>query len=396
MLSELAIKNAKPKAKPYKIGDSGGLYLLVNSIGSKLWRLKYRFEGREKSLSLGKYPDVSLKKARQRRDAAREQLADGLDPGVEKKAAKEKRIQETEHTFRKVAEGYLAKIEAEGRAPATLEKNRRMVNTANQDFGDTPIIELDTPTILKTLKRIEASKKYETANRLRTIIGSVCRFAIASGMIPNDPTTNLQGALIRPERKARAAILDPVKFGGLLRAIDQFDGQPVTCLALQLMALLYPRPGELRHAEWVDVNFDDKVWVIPAHRAKMRREHHMPLSDAVIACLDELKKHSGNTVLMFPSIRSVTRPISDNTMNAAMRRMGFSSEEMTAHGFRASFSTMANESGKWHPDAIERALAHQERNEVRRAYARGAHWQERVKMADWWAVELGKMRKSSS
>lgn len=243
--------------------------------------------------------------------------------------------------------------------------------------------------VLKCLRKVEAKGNYETARRLRAKIGAVFRYAIANGVAETDPTYALRDALIRPTVTSRAAIIDPKALGGLLRAIDGFEGQMTTRIALRLLALLAQRPGELRHATWEEFDLGNAVWSIPAERMKMRRTHRVPLPDAALALLSELRELTGSGRYLFPSLRSVARPMSENTLNGALRRMGYGGDEMTAHGFRATFSTLANESGLWNPDAIERALAHVEANEVRRAYARGEHWDERVRMADWWAGFLG-------
>jgi integrase len=215
---------------------------------------------------------------------------------------------------------------------------------------------------------------------------------VASGVAETDPTYALKDALIRPNRKHRAAITDPVKLGALMVAIDGFDGQATTRIALQLLAMLAQRPGEIRQAKWQEIDFETKIWSIPAAKMKMRRDHNVPLPNQAIDLLSELREISGEAEYLFPSLRSWHRPMSDNTLNAALRRMGYSGDEMTAHGFRASFSTLANESGQWNPDAIEVALAHVERNEVRKAYNRGKYWDERVKLADWWATLLDSIR----
>lgn len=248
--------------------------------------------------------------------------------------------------------------------------------------------------ILKCLRKVEAKGNYETAHRLRARIGSVFRYAVASGLAENDPTYALKDALIKPTRVPRAAITAPKFLGVLLREIDAFEGQATTRIGLKLLALTAKRPGEIRHAKWEEFDFQEKVWSLPAAKMKMRRDHNVSLPDQAIALLDQLRMISGNGEYLFPSLRSYQRPMSENTLNAALRRMGYSGDEMTAHGFRASFSTLANESGLWNPDAIEVALAHVERNEVRKAYNRGLYWEERVKLADWWATLLDDLRLS--
>ena len=294
--------------------------------------------------------------------------------------------------MKKVAALYLAKITIEGRARATLKKNASFIAMANKDFGQQAIKNITSATVLKTLKKSEAKELYETAHRIRTTVGAVFRYAIANGMAENDPTYALRDALIRHKTKSRAAITDPKALGGLMRAIAGYEGQNTTRLGLELLAIVATRPSELRLAEWSEFDFEVQVWKIPAERMKMRIEHAVPLPDRAISLLLKLKEETGHGQLLFPSTRSFHRPISENTLNGALRRLGYTGQEMTSHGFRATFSTLANESGLWHPDAIERALAHVERNEVRRAYARGVYWDERVRMAEWWAGFLEKLR----
>jgi len=395
-LTDLKIKNLKPKDKPYKVSDFDGLYVLVNPNGSRLWRFKYRLHGKEGLLSLGAYPAITLLQARKLRDEARVQVAVEIDPSEVKREKAALIKQKHANTFESVAENYLNKIRIEGRAEATLKKVASFLTMANADFGQKPIAELSAAAILKTLKKVEAKGHYETAKRLRSTIGAVFRYAIANGLADNDPTYPLRDALIRHKVISRAAITDKVVLGGLMRAIDGYEGQLTTRIGLELLAIMATRPGELRGAEWAEFDFDAHVWTIPAERMKMRMPHTVPLPARALELLAELKDLTGWGVLLFPSLRSSKRPISENTLNSALRRMGYTGKEMTSHGFRATFSTIANESGLWHPDAIERALAHVERNVVRRAYARGAHWNERVRMADWWAKELLDLRESSN
>ena len=391
-LTDTAIRAAKPKDKPYKLSDGGGLYLLVNT-GSRLWRLKYRFASREKVLAIGAYPAVTLSVARQRRDEAKSLLAHGGDPSQAKKDAKRQAEIEAGSTFRSVADEYLAKMRREGRASATLTKTEWLLDLLHPAIGVRPIRSITSPQVLEALQAIERRGRHETARRARSTAGSVFRYAIATQRADLDPTWALRGALTVPQVQSRAAILDPAAFGSLLRAIDGFDGQPTTRAALQLLPLLFPRPGELRMAEWTEFDLEDAVWTIPASRTKMRRPHRVPLTQAAISILTDLRQIAGNGALVFPSVRSVKRCMSENTLNAALRRMGYDKSEASAHGFRATAATLLNESGKWHPDAIERQLAHVERDDVRRAYTRGEHWDERVKMMAWWADYLDRLRK---
>lgn len=384
-LSDIKVKNLKSGDKPYKVADFEGLFVLVKVSGAKSWRFKYRIDGKEKLLVIGDYPAVTLAIARQARDAAKALLADGVDPNEARQEDKRLRLEAKGHTFEKVAASFLYKQRKEGKSAATLSKTEYHLKLANRDFGRKPITEITAPMILKTLRKVEARGNYETAHRLRARIGSVFRYAVASGIAETDPTYALRDALIRPKRVHRAAITDPKALAALMREIDGFEGQAITRIALKLLALLAQRPGEIRLSKWEEFDLDARVWSIPAAKMKMRRDHHVPLPKQALTLLGELRALGLNGEYLFPSLRTWTRPMSENTLNAALRRMGYSGDEMTAHGFRASFSTVANESGLWNPDAIERALAHVEKNEVRRAYARGEHWEERVRLADWWA-----------
>lgn len=318
----------------------------------------------------------------------RRYLAGGGDPSAEKKAGQLRSRIEAADTFRAIGDEYLAKLRAEGRAEATLSKAEWLLGFAYADFGHHPIRSITPAIVLETLRKVERRGRYETARRLRSTIGTVFRYAVASARAENDPTFALQGALIRPTVTPRAAITDPGELGALLRAIESYEGQPATHAALRLIPILFPRPGELRLARWEEIDLNAAIWTIPAAHTKMRRPHRVPLPTQAVAILKDLLEITGNCDLAFPSVRSVLRPISDNTLNAALRRLGYTKDEVTAHGFRATFSTLANESGKWNPDAIERSLAHVENNDVRRAYARGEYWEERVAMAQWWADQL--------
>ncbi len=387
-LSDLKCRNARPGPKLRKLSDGGGLQLWVQPTGSRLWRLAYRFGGKQKLLALGVYPIVSLKDARQEREEAKRLLFAGIDPSQQRK----EEAQRLGDTFRVVADEYIAKLAKEGRAERTLSKVSWMLSIAYPTLGERSIREIDAPAVLDVLRGVEARGRHETARRLRSTIGSVFRYAIATARADTDPTIALKGALVSPKVNSYAAIIDPEKLGGLLRAIDGFEGQPSTHAALKLMPILFPRPGELRAAEWSEFDFDAAVWKVPAGRMKMRREHRVPLPMQAIVILEGLREVTGKGVLVFPSVRSMDRPISDGTLNAALRRLGYTKDEVTAHGFRASASSLLNESGKWHPDAIERQLSHIESDEVRRAYARAEHWKERVEMMKWWAGYLDELK----
>jgi integrase len=386
-LSDLKCRNTKPGPKLQKLSDGGGLQLWILTTGGRVWRVAYRFGGKQKQLRVGSYPDVSLANARLARDEVKQLLEAGHDPATYKK----EQAEDPSRTFRAIAEEYVSRLSEQGRTDATIEKTKWLLTFAYPVFGDLPIKKVDAATILKALQQVEARGRYESANRLRSTIGSIFRYAIATTRAETDPTTALRGALIRPRAKSRPAITEPKAFGALLRAIDSFDGQPSTRAALKLMALLFPRPGELRAAQWAEFDLDEAIWTIPAGRMKMRRPHRCPLSRQAIAILKELRELM-NGDLAFPCVLTDARPISEGTMNAALRRLGYGKDEVTPHGFRATASTLLNESGKWHPDAVERQLAHIEGNDVRRASARGEHWDERVRMMQWWADHLDKLK----
>ena len=392
-LTDMAIRALKANGKLQKISDGDGLQLWVMPHGSKLWRYAYRFNGAQKTLAIGQYPEIGLADARKKRDEARATLVSGSDPSQQKKLDKITKALSDSTTFNSVAEQYLAKKTREGMAASTLKRLRSQLNKIANAFGSRPISEITTPEVLAPLKKIEAKGTFETATRTKELCGAIFRFAMANGMRRDDPTQALKGALTNHRVAHRAAILDPEEFGQLLRAIEYFDGQFTTKAALRLLPLVFTRPGELRNAEWAEFNFADARWIIPQGRMKMRREHHVPLAHQAIEILTELRKLTGEGKYLFPGNRSVLQPISENTLNAALRRLGYTKEEMTAHGFRSTASTLLNESGKFSPDAIERALAHQDNDEVRRAYNRGAYWNERVEMAQWWADHLDVLRK---
>jgi integrase len=391
-LTDTAIKNAKAQPKVTKLSDGGGLQLWIMPNGAKLWRMAYRFDGKQKKLAIGPYPGVDLKAARAAREAAKDHLRAGRDPSEQKRLDKLTKQESRAATFASLAAELREKKAREGKADGTLEKFDWLLGFANEDLGKRPIAEISAAEILAVLRKVEKRGRLETAKRLRSVTGQVFRYAIAAGKVADDPTLALRGALAAPKPTSRAAITDAKALGGLLRAIDAYEGQPGTRAALQLMALLFQRPGELRFAEWTEFDLDEGVWIIPAKRMKMRREHHVPLPTQAVAIIKELREFQDRSQLLFPSLRSASRPMSEVTMNAALRRIGYSKDEMTPHGFRASASTLLNESGLWSSDAIERALAHQDQDAVRRAYARGKHWDERVQMAQWWADRLDVLR----
>lgn len=393
-LKDTEIRAIRTTDKPIRKADGKGLYVEVFPNGSKLWRLKYRFAGKEKRLALGSYPETGLAEARKRRDAARASLEQGIDPGLERKQEKAAAKVSAANTFESVAQEYLAKMKAEGRAPATLAKAQWFLALLKPAIGTMPVSAVDPQMLLAALRKLEGKGNYETAKRARSFASRVFRYAVVTSRASSDPAALLSGALITVKAKHYAAILDPAKFGELLRAIDDFSGSPITKLAMQIAPHVFVRPGELRHAEWSELDLEGAIWRIPAGRMKARRPHDVPLSNQVLALFVELQKLTGPAGYVFPALHTRRRPMSENTVNAAFRRMGFDKDEVTAHGLRATASTLLNECGMWNPDAIERALAHGFSDAVRGTYHRGRHWDERVAMAQWWSDHLDGLRKN--
>lgn len=390
-LSELAIRNAKAKPKPYKMSDGAGLYVLVKPTGSRLWRLDYRHNGKRKTLALGEYPIITLAAARSRRDDARREIANGVDPSLRRKLDRIAESAKAQNTFGAVADEYLERLRHEGRTEDTVAKNRwLLVTLAGPDLGTRPIADITPAEILNLLKRIERSGRIETANRLRSRISRVFRLAVSTLRAENDPTFALQGALRPVVTKSHAAIIDEKKFGALLRAIDGYDGWQAVRCALQFSALTAARPGEVRYAEWSHIDHVQRKWRIPAQRTKTRREHEIPLCRQAVAVLDEMWPLSGHGELVFPSVRSTKRALSDNAFNAALRRLGYTTDEQTAHGFRSSFSSILNERGH-DPEIIEQALAHID-GTVRGIYNRATYWDRRVALMQTWGDLLDDFR----
>ncbi|MHA7773891.1 tyrosine-type recombinase/integrase [Roseibium sp. M-1] len=390
-LSDFACKSAKAKEKSYRLSDGDGLYLLVQKNGSKLWQLRYRFAAKENVLSFGKYPLLSLLEAREKRDEAKKQLLAGINPSVKRKVEKIAAITEARTTFGLLAEEYLKRMEDKGSAQATMNKTTWLLQDLASPLTRRPIKEITSAEILHLLQKIEKSGRRETARRLRGVIGSVFRLAIVTLRAEIDPTQALQGALQPPKATGRAAITDERKFGRLLSAIDDYDGWPTLKAALQFLVLTCVRPGEVRGATRDEFDLKKSVWHIPAERMKMRAPHDVPLSRQALVVLEEIWSFSDHGSLVFPSIRSKQRPLSENALNAALRRMGYSKEEVTAHGFRVTASTILNQRG-YDPDVIEAVLAHQDKNAIRRAYNRASYFEQRISMMQGWADLLDELR----
>ncbi|SON54332.1 putative prophage CPS-53 integrase [Hartmannibacter diazotrophicus] len=380
----MAVRKAAAKEKPYKMADRDGLYLLVKTNGAKAWRFDYRYGGKRKTIGLGVYPAVSLATARSELVEVRKTLAQGRDPSEKRQSERGANLDGAEHTFEKLADEYLQRMRDEGVANATLTKNEWLLKKLpSRGFLSRPIKSITARHILDEIKRCENSGRLETALRLRAVISKVFRLAIVTLRADMDPASFLVGATKRPRVVSHAAVTDETKFGGLIRAVDEYDGWPTLRLAMMFTALTAARPGEVRHATWTEIDCEKALWSVPAERMKMRKEHQVALSEQAIAVLKQAREIAFDTDLVFPSIRSNTTPLSENSMNAALRRMGYLKTEHTAHGFRSSFSTILNERG-FDAELIETALAHKD-GSVRGIYNRARYWDERKKLMQAWA-----------
>lgn len=395
-LSDVAIRNSKPKDKPYKLYDANGLFLIVTPNGGKWWRLKYRLDGKEKLLSLGVYPDIGLKEARIRRDETRQLIAQGVNPSERRKQAKAIIMateKEEKTTFGAVAREWFDKKRAAWTDGHQQKILSRLENQLFPYIGKRQFSTLEAADYLAAIQKAESRGDIETAHRLAQLCGQITRYARIAGIVTHDAATGLSEALIPVKTKHYAAIVTPSEMGELLRSIDEYPGEPVLCYALKLLPYVFVRSGELRGAAWDEINFDAAEWVIPAGRMKMRRPHVVPLAWQVIELFRSLKELSGNGALIFPSSFSATRCISDVGLLNALRRMGYGKDKMTIHGFRTSASTMLNELG-YNKDWIEAQLAHAEKNAVRDAYNRAEYLPERRRMMQKWADYLDSLRSS--
>ncbi len=391
-LTDTGIKALKPAEKAFKAYDGKGLYLEIAKSGGKLWRYRYRHAGKEKLLALGSYPETSLSEARDKRNVAAKQVADGYDPSHTRKMDKIAASISAGNTFADVAEDYI-KTKMAYRAESTRTKARWLLDNLAQ-LHRRPIAEIVPAELLTILRRIEATGRLDTAKATRAFASRVFLYGVATVRCEGNPAALLLGALPNPVVKHRAAILEPQALGAFLRAVDCYAGTPTVKLAMQILPHVALRPSELRMALWQEIDWEESIWRVPAERTKLRRPHAVPLTAQVLSLLRELETltGAGATSYLFPALGKYNRSMSENTLNQAYRRMDYSADVVTAHGFRATFSTLANESGKWQPDAIERALAHGDSNAVRGAYSRGLYWQERVQMAQWWSDYLDTLR----
>lgn len=393
-LSEFTIRKAKPRGKPFRLSDGGGLCLLVRPSGSRLWQLRYLFQGKENVLSFGKYPLVSLAEARTKRDVAKKQLIEGTDPAAKRDQDRITAANEAKQTFGLIAEEHLERLHAKDAAQGTIEKTEWLLKKLAAPLWNRPIKQITSAEILHLLQRIEKSGRRETARRLRGTISTVFKLAVVTLRADNDPTIPLHGALLPPKVVGRAAIIDEKKFGVLLAGIDEYDGWPTIAAGLKFLALTCVRPGEVRGAVRSEFDLENAVWHIQEERMKMRNPHKVPLSWQALAVLKDIWPLSDYGELVFPSVRSNKRPLSENAFNSALRRMGYTKEEVTAHGFRASASSILNSRG-YDPDVIEAILAHQDKNAIRRAYNRATYWDQRVKLMQEWADLLDELKTKS-
>lgn len=393
MLTELECKKAALKDKPYRLFDGGGLYLEIHPNGAKYWRLKYRYAGKEKRIAIGVYPNVTAKQAREKAQDEKRKLSDGRDPLAERKAEKLISREAAENSFESIAREWLTRQAPKVSAKHVEKVLGRLEKNLFPWIGDKPIAELTAPGLLNTLRRVEERGAIHTAKRLLQYAGQVFRYGIATGRCERDIAADLRGALTQEDEQHRAAITEPKKVAELLRAIDGYQGSLIATCALRLAPLVFVRPGELRHAEWSEIDLDRGEWNIPAEKMKMRLAHLVPLSHQAIAVLKKIQPLTGEGRYVFPSQRTADRPLSDNTINAALRRMGFSTqEEMTAHGFRAMARTILDEVLGFRPDFIEHQLAHAVRDPNGRAYNRTSHLAERRKMMQQWADYLDQIK----
>ena len=395
-LTDTAVKKATPREKPYRMAGGQAMYLLVKPDGKKYWRLDYTLHGKRKTFAIGPYPLVSLKDARVKRDEAKRLIFEGIDPVQYRQQFKQQQAAASQNTFRSIALEWFLKNES------TWTKGHARTITGRLDLnllpwlGNRPISEITAQEILRVLRKIEHRGAIETAHRCKTIVSQVFRYAIATGIADRDPAVDLKDALSPANPKKMAAITDPVRTGELMRAIRGYQGDIVTRCALQFSAMTFCRPGEIRHAEWSEINWIKQLWEIPEGKMKMKRDHTVPLSDQAIKVLQEIHPLTGQGKYIFPSLRTGSRPMSNNTVLAALRRMGFTKEEMTSHGFRSMASTLLHESGHFEHHDIELQLAHTVGSKVSAAYNRFVRLPERKKMMQWYSDYLDKLEHGES
>jgi integrase len=396
-LKATATKNAKPKEKPYKLYDEKGMYLLVSPTGSKCWRYKYRYVGKEKTLALGIYPDVSLANARAKRDEARSALANGIDPGEVRKVEKLTRYLAAADSFEAVGREWFNQVMPDKSKSYRERTGRILKKDLYPVLGNRPISAITAPELLAALRRVESRGAIDIAHRAKQVAGQIFRYAVGTGRAERDPSRDLpRNALKSRNKKHYAAITDPAEVGNLLVAIDGFQGTPVVKAALLISALLFQRPGEIRAMEWEEINWQESCWEIPAEKMKMRSPHIVPLATQAQELLEELYKLTGNGRYVFPSARGRSRHLSENGVRTALRTLGYDNDTMTPHGFRAMARTILDEVLECRVDWIEHQLAHAVRDANGRAYNRTAHLKGRRRMMQRWAGYLDSLRAQAS
>ncbi len=391
-LTDTAVRNAKPELKKRKLYDERGLYLEISPKGGKWWRFKYRFNDKEKLISLGVYPDISLKDARERRDEARKLVANGIDPSEYRKAHKAEKLSKSENTFEAISREWFSKNQHTWSDSHAKRLLARLENDIFPWLGSQPIVDINAPELLQTMRRIESRGAVETAHRALSSCGQIFRYAIATGRAERDPSGDLKGALPPVKKSHFAAITEPKRVGELLRTIDDYHGSLIVRCALRLMPLVFVRPGELRHAKWEDIDLENAEWRFTV--SKTNTQHIVPLSKQALDILNEIHPLTGDETYVFPSTRSNKRPMSDNAILAAMRRMGIEKDEMSGHGFRAMARTILDEELKVRVDYIEHQLAHAVRDPNGRAYNRTKYLPERKAMMQQWADYLDELKAS--
>ncbi|GAB3097771.1 integrase arm-type DNA-binding domain-containing protein [Aestuariicella hydrocarbonica] len=395
-LTALEVKKAKAGDKLRKLPAGKSLYLHIPPTGAKYWRLAYRFAGKQKTLALGVYPDISLKEAIERRDEARKLLANGTDPGEVKRAKKAANVDAAANSFESIASEWFH-IKMCDKSQSHQDRTwRALQKDLFPLLSNRPIKSITPPELLAALRKIEARGAVETAHRAKQTCGQIFRYAIATGRAERDPSADLKGALRNPVEQHLAAITDPAEVGKLLVAIEAFQGTPVVKAALKLSPLLFCRPGELRHMEWEEINWDSAIWEIPASKMKIKQPHIVPLSNQALLILEELRMLTGRGLYVFPSARGTSRPLSENGVRTALRTMGYDNQTMTPHGFRAMARTILDEVLNFPPEWIEHQLAHAVKDSLGRAYNRTSHLPQRIDMMQQWADYLEMLKKTAT
>lgn len=391
-LTNIAINNLKAGEKPVRRADRQGLYIQANPCGSKIFYWKFRYQGKERRLSMGHYPEVSLEQARSRHAEGRAMLTAGIDPSLERRREKLQRAKSAATTFKDAANKHIeARIEAGELADATIKKTKWLLELL-KPLHDMPVAEVKSADVHAALERIAAHGRLHTVRNARSLVSRIYRYSVANLLADHDPAEVLKDAFRKPKTKHHAAITEPSKVGELLHAIECSNAHRITQLAMQLLPHVFVRPGELRKAVWSEFDLANAVWRIPGERMKMRRPHTVPLSRQAVRYLGELDALTGPSGYIFPTFYTSRRPLSENTLNQALRRLGYSKGQMTSHGWRTTASTLLNESRNFSPDAIERSLAHRDKNSVRSVYNYADFWEERVRLYQWWSDYLDQLR----